>query len=319
MGRTCGCPTTRHPRPAPSAARCSQPGRPRQPRTARSPRATPAARRLQHHRPGRRTDPLQRHARTATAGSACPSATSAGALMFDASQPCKQSETVDAADRNDRRCTTAQHTLKITVTDAAQNTQRRLRRARSAPTTHPPNTAAPTIAAAGAAAGRQQRSPPNPAHGPRPPAPAPITYAYQWQDCNAEGSDCQTIPGAEGATYTATRRRRRTHPARRRQRQRQRRVDHAAERTQRGDPRSHADGGREHAAARAFTRRSRTATGRQPAPHSSAWTEPARSDAQLRRAGAQAHRAADERDRRPDRRRDAGRQRTGHRAAQRSR
>lgn len=29
-----------------------------------------------------------------------------------------------------------------------------------------------------------------------------IGYAYQWEDCNTQGSDCQIIPDANGATYT---------------------------------------------------------------------------------------------------------------------
>ncbi len=31
-----------------------------------------------------------------------------------------------------------------------------------------------------------------------------ITYAYQWQDCDSQGSNCTSIPAAQGATYRAT-------------------------------------------------------------------------------------------------------------------
>ena len=33
---------------------------------------------------------------------------------------------------------------------------------------------------------------------------SPVTYGYVWEDCNAEGKECQTIPGANGANYTVT-------------------------------------------------------------------------------------------------------------------
>ncbi len=32
----------------------------------------------------------------------------------------------------------------------------------------------------------------------------PTSYAYQWERCNSSGSDCQTIGGADGPTYTLT-------------------------------------------------------------------------------------------------------------------
>jgi hypothetical protein len=34
------------------------------------------------------------------------------------------------------------------------------------------------------------------------PNGSPITYAYQWQQCNAQGQQCVNIPGATGQTYT---------------------------------------------------------------------------------------------------------------------
>jgi hypothetical protein len=30
------------------------------------------------------------------------------------------------------------------------------------------------------------------------------SYSYQWQDCDAQGENCQTIPGAEASSYTST-------------------------------------------------------------------------------------------------------------------
>ncbi len=33
---------------------------------------------------------------------------------------------------------------------------------------------------------------------------SPVAYAYRWQDCNASGTECKTIPGANNPNYTPT-------------------------------------------------------------------------------------------------------------------
>ncbi len=124
---------------------------------------------------------------------------SGGALMFDSSQPCKQSENVDL-----QIATTAlhdgQHTLKVTVTDAAANSSVVYDNTIS---THnaPENTAPPTLTGTPELnetliAGHGEWS--------APAATGTTTYSYQWQQCNSDGSECEPIPGAEGATHTTT-------------------------------------------------------------------------------------------------------------------
>ena len=124
---------------------------------------------------------------------------SAGALMFDSSQPCKQSENVDL-----QIATTAlhdgQHTLKITLADAAANTSVVYDDTIS---THnaPENATPPTLTGTPLLdetllAGHGEWS--------APAATGATTYSYQWQQCNSDGSECEPIPGAEGATHTTS-------------------------------------------------------------------------------------------------------------------
>lgn len=103
-------------------------------------------------------------------GQCSPVGESGGALMFDASQPCPASESVDLP-INTTGLADGQHTLKLTVEDAAANTSvvydgtitttTHPRTPPRQPSPHPPS---PPSAA---------RSPRTPANGPRPAAPAP--------------------------------------------------------------------------------------------------------------------------------------------------
>ena len=70
----------------------------------------------------KRTDRPSTPARpTPTAGDARPSASAGKALLFDGSQPCRESESVDEP-IDTTALMDGDHTLKVTVTDAAQNT-----------------------------------------------------------------------------------------------------------------------------------------------------------------------------------------------------
>jgi hypothetical protein len=62
----------------------------------------------------------------------------------------------------------------------------------------PSNTAAPTISGT-PQAGQTLTAQPGTWSGSQP-----ITYSYQWQRCNENGSACNDIAGATGSTYTAT-------------------------------------------------------------------------------------------------------------------
>ena len=134
-------------------------------------------------------------------GQCVPVGESSGALMFDSSQPCKQSESVDVPIET-AGVGDGEHTLKITVTDAAQNSSV-VYDAPIKTNNAPSDNTAPAITTSGAPLIGQSLSGEHGAWS-APPGAGAITYAYQWQDCNAEGDACRKIPAAEGSTYTAT-------------------------------------------------------------------------------------------------------------------
>lgn len=124
---------------------------------------------------------------------------SSTALMFDASQPCKQNETVDLPIET-TIIHDGQHTLKITVTDAAGNTSV----VYDAPLTTdnaPADSSAPSIGPSGEVRAGSALSA---RHGEwaAPANTGNLSYGYQWEDCDAQGAGCQPIAGAEGASYT---------------------------------------------------------------------------------------------------------------------
>jgi hypothetical protein len=64
----------------------------------------------------------------------------------------------------------------------------------------PTNAAPPTIAGVA-----QQAQTSSDQHGSwNEDAPAPLSYAYQWEDCDAQGANCAAIPGATASTFTPT-------------------------------------------------------------------------------------------------------------------
>ncbi len=135
-------------------------------------------------------------------GGACVAVGSSGAsLMFDASQPCRQSESVDLPiDTTAAR--DGEHTLKVTVSDAAQNASV----VYDAPiSTHnaPADSTQPLIATSGQLLPGSTLSA---QHGEwaAPTGAGTVTYGYQWQDCDAQGNNCEAIPGAEGGDYATT-------------------------------------------------------------------------------------------------------------------
>ena len=126
---------------------------------------------------------------------------SGSALIFDSSQPCKQSESVAlAVDTSGVR--DGQHTLKVTVTDAAGNTGVVYD---GSITTHnaPADTTAPSILTSGPALAGGELSA---QHGEwsAPAGAGTVSYSYRWEDCDSQAGNCQSIPAAEGASYTTT-------------------------------------------------------------------------------------------------------------------
>jgi hypothetical protein len=95
-----------------------------------------------------------------------------------------------------------QHAVEAIVEDAAQNTSVFYD---ITITTHnaPANTTPPAVSAPGQPTVGGTLSA-QPGSWTAPTAAGPITYTYQWQDCNTEGNNCQPIEGAQQASYTPT-------------------------------------------------------------------------------------------------------------------
>jgi hypothetical protein len=132
-------------------------------------------------------------------GKCSPVGESDGALMFDASQPCPASESVDLP-INTTSLTDGPHTLKVTVEDAATNTSVVYD---GTITTHnaPKSTTTPTISTPAPLTVASTLSA-HPGEWSAPSGAGTIAYAYQWEDCDTQGQSCQAIPGAENQTYT---------------------------------------------------------------------------------------------------------------------
>ena len=132
-------------------------------------------------------------------GACVPVGTTSGALMFDYNQPCKQSESVDLP-INTTSLPDGQHTLKVTVEDAAQNSSV-VYDGTITTKNAPANTTVPTIIApsqvfAGAALTT------TPGAWSAPTGAGNIAYGYQWEDCDTQGNNCTPVAGAQSASYT---------------------------------------------------------------------------------------------------------------------
>lgn len=94
------------------------------------------------------------------------------------------------------------HTLEAIVENAAQNTSI-FYTATITTNNAPTNTTLPAIATSSqSTVGTTLTA--TPGGWSAPAGAGTITYTYQWQDCNNEGNNCQTIPTAQTATYTPT-------------------------------------------------------------------------------------------------------------------
>jgi hypothetical protein len=135
------------------------------------------------------------------AGQCSPVGESNAVLMFDSSQPCPASESVDLP-VNTTSVPDGQHTLKLTVEDAAGNTSVVYD---GTITTHnaPQNTTATSITTPASLTVASTLTA-HPGTWTAPTGAGAITYTYQWEDCNTEANNCQPIPGAQNTTYTPT-------------------------------------------------------------------------------------------------------------------
>ncbi len=135
-------------------------------------------------------------------GECVSTASSNGALMFDYSQPCRQSESVDIPIETST-VTDGSHTLKITVDDAAGNSSVVYD---GTINTHnaPVNGSLPALEASDPQTTiGTQLSATNGAWE-APTGAGTINYTSQWLRCNTEGNTCQPVSDASSATYTIT-------------------------------------------------------------------------------------------------------------------
>jgi hypothetical protein len=136
-----------------------------------------------------------------TNGGKCASVgSSGGALMFDYSQPCRQSESVDLP-IDTASLTDGQHTLKVTVQDAAGNTSVVYDATIS---THnaPVNSSLPGIEASDPQTTvGTQLSATNGAWE-APSGAGTVGYSGQWLRCDTSGGNCQPVSGATLPAYT---------------------------------------------------------------------------------------------------------------------
>ncbi len=128
-------------------------------------------------------------------GSCAPVGSEAGALMFDGTQPCRESESLDLP-IDTTALPDATHTLKVTVTDAAGNSAV-VYDAALTTTNAPVNLTPPSLHSS--ASGTLEA---DPGAWSAPAGAGTLTYGYQWQECEADGAACQPIPGASAPSYT---------------------------------------------------------------------------------------------------------------------
>jgi hypothetical protein len=100
---------------------------------------------------------------------------------------------------NTASVTDGTHTVQATVESAAQNSSTFYD---GAITTHnaPVTTSAPTIITSQLAVGSAASV--EPGGWSAPNGAGNITYSYAWEDCDAQGNNCQALPGARNAGYT---------------------------------------------------------------------------------------------------------------------
>ncbi len=134
-------------------------------------------------------------------GKCSPVGNSGGALMFDYSQPCRPSESVDIP-INTASVADGQHTLKVTVEDAAQNSS--VVYDSTITTKNAPAASSPPTILAPSQVFTEATLSTHPGTWTAPTGAGTVAYGYQWESCNAEGNNCQTIAGAQNATYTPT-------------------------------------------------------------------------------------------------------------------
>jgi hypothetical protein len=110
--------------------------------------------------------------------------------------PASESDTISW---NTATVTDGPHDAQAVVENSAQNTSIFYD---GTITTHnaPANTSLPTLIASQFVVGTTLST--NPGAWTAPNGAGSITYSYSWEDCDTQGNNCQTIPGAQNANYT---------------------------------------------------------------------------------------------------------------------
>ena len=125
--------------------------------------------------------------------------TTDGTRSFAHPTPCAQS-TTGSLTLDTTRLADGRHAVKLVVDDAAGNTTSAFNAqvtTDNAPAdSSPPTIIAPSQVFAGAALSTQ------PGAWSAPTGAGSIAYGYQWEDCDAQGNNCQAISSAQSASYT---------------------------------------------------------------------------------------------------------------------
>jgi hypothetical protein len=116
-------------------------------------------------------------------------------------QPCKQSESVDLP-IDTTAFADGTHTLKLTVTDAAQNSSVVYDGTISTQNA-PANTGVPTTSGHDVDVFVGDGLTGKSGSWSAPSGAGSVGYSYQWEDCDAQGNNCAAIAAATGASYTA--------------------------------------------------------------------------------------------------------------------
>ena len=154
--------------------------------------------------PGVRLVTVQLDGETAFAGTpedngglCIPTSEQEGIASFITSQPCKQSEAIDLP-IDTTSVPDGQHTLKVTITDAANNSSTVFDQ--TITTDNAPAALTPPAIAGDAQAGSTLSA--SAGEWSAPSGAGAVSQSYQWEACEPEGNRCEAITGATATSYT---------------------------------------------------------------------------------------------------------------------
>ncbi len=95
-----------------------------------------------------------------------------------------------------------EHSIRLTLDDASGNVTTAFNG--TLRTDNAPAAGAPPIISGSGPTGRASTFTASAGSWSAPVGAGPISYGYQWQDCDARGGECQDVPGASAASHSAT-------------------------------------------------------------------------------------------------------------------